>query len=69
VKGQRIGDTFNLNNAFKDPSYLREKLYFELARAAGSLRREPTTRRFTGTASSWGILSEDVDGVPRKSRR
>ena len=66
VKGQRIGglDTLNLNNAFKDPSYLREKLYFELARAAGLAAPRTNYAAVYVNGEYWGLyfLSEDVDG-------
>jgi len=37
VKGRRIQniDTLNLNNAFKDPSMVREIVYYEMARDSG----------------------------------
>ena len=66
VKGQRIDglDTINLNNSFKDPSYLREKLYYELARASGLAAPRTNYAALYVNDEYWGLyfLTEDVDG-------
>lgn len=66
VKGQRIAgiDTFNLHNAFKDPSYVREKVYYELARAAGLKAPRTNYAAVYINGEYWGLyfLAEDVDG-------
>jgi hypothetical protein len=66
VKGRRINgvDTLNLNNAFKDPSYLREKIYYELAREAGLKAPRVNYAALYVNAEYWGLyfLTEDIDG-------
>lgn len=66
VKGRRIQgiDTLNLNNAFKDPSYLREKIYYELAREAGLKAPRVNYAALYVNGEYWGLyfLTEDVDG-------
>lgn len=66
VKGRRINnvDTINLHNAFKDPSYVREKIYYELARAAGLKAPRTNYAALYVNGEYWGLyfLTEDVDG-------
>lgn len=66
VKGRRIEgiDTLNLNNAFKDPSYLREKIYYELAREAGLKAPRVNHAALYVNGEYWGLyfLTEDIDG-------
>jgi hypothetical protein len=66
VKGRRIQgiDTLNLHNAFKDPSYVREKIYYELAREAGLKASRTNYAALHVNGEYWGLyfLTEDVDG-------
>jgi hypothetical protein len=66
VKGRRIRgiDTLNLHNAFKDPSYVREKIYYELAAAAGLKAPRTNYAALYVNGEYWGLyfLTEDIDG-------
>ena len=66
VKGRRINnvDTINLHNAFKDPSYVREKIYYELASAAGLKAPRTNYAALYVNGEYWGLyfLTEDIDG-------
>lgn len=66
VKGRRIQgiDTLNLHNAFKDPSYVREKVYYELAREAGLKAPRTNYAALFVNGEYWGLyfLTEDIDG-------
>ena len=66
VKGRRIQgiDTLNLNNAFKDPSYVREKIYYELARDSGLKAPRTNYSALYVNGIYWGLyfLTEDIDG-------
>lgn len=66
IKGRRIQniDTLNLNNAFKDPSMVREKVYYEMARAAGLKASRVNYAALYINDEYWGLyfLTEDVDG-------
>lgn len=66
VKGRRIQgiDTLNLHNAFKDPSYVREKAYYEIAAAAGLKTPRTNYAALYVNGIYWGLyfLVEDIDG-------
>lgn len=66
VKGRRIQniDTLNLHNAFKDPSYVREKIYYEIARAAGLTAPRTNYAALYVNGIYWGLyfFTEDIDG-------
>ncbi len=66
VKGRRISgiDTLNLHNAFKDPSLVREKIYYEVARQAGLTAPRTNYAALYVNGEYWGLyfLTEDVDG-------
>jgi hypothetical protein len=66
VKGRRIQnvDTIHLNNAFKDPSMVREKIYYEIARAAGLKAPRVSYAALYVNDEYWGLyfVTEDVDG-------
>ena len=66
VKGRRIEgiDTLNLHNAFKDPSYVREKVYYELARELGLTAPRTNYAALYVNGVYWGLyfLTEDIDG-------
>lgn len=66
VKGRRINgiDTLNLHNAFKDPSYVREKIYYEIAREAGLKAPRTNYAALYVNGEYWGLyfLTEDIDG-------
>lgn len=67
VKGQRIEgiDTFNLNNSFRDPALVREKVYYELAREAGLTAPRVNYAAVHVNGEFWGLyfLTEDVEGT------
>ena len=66
VKGRRIQgiDTLNLHNSFKDPSYVREKAYYEIAAAAGLKAPRTNYAALYVNGIYWGLyfLVEDIDG-------
>ena len=66
VKGRRIQgiDTLNLHNAFKDPGYVREKIYYEIAREAGMKAPRTNYSALYVNGIYWGLyfLTEDIDG-------
>lgn len=63
--GARLGSlsTLNLHNAFKDPSYIREKVYSELAAAAGLTVPRTNYAALYINGIYWGlyVLTEEVD--------
>ena len=65
VKGQKLLglEQLNLNNAFKDPSFVREKMYYELAAAAGLAAPRVSYAALYINNSYWGLyfLTEEVD--------
>jgi hypothetical protein len=65
VKGQKYEglETFNLNNAFKDPSFVREKAYYELAAAMGLAAPRVSYAAVYINDVYWGLyfLTEQVD--------
>ncbi len=72
VKGQKIAglDSLNLNNAFKDPAFVREKVYYELAAAAGLPAPRVNYAAVTINGEYWGLyfLVEGVDSAFVESR-
>jgi len=72
VKGQKIQgiDSFALNNAFKDPSFVREKVYYELAAAIGLPAPRVNYAAVSINGEFWGLyfLVEGVDGAFIESR-
>jgi len=65
VKGQKYEglETFNLNNAFKDPSFVREKIYYELAASMGIAAPRVSYAAVYINDAYWGLyfLTEQVD--------
>lgn len=55
--------TINLNNAFKDPSFVREKVYYELANALGIAAPRVSYAAVYINDEYWGLyfLTEQVD--------
>jgi spore coat protein CotH len=66
VKGQKIDSeaSFSLSNGWNDPSFVREKAYYELAAAAGLKAPRSTFAALYINGEYWGlyILSEVVNG-------
>ena len=55
--------TINLNNAFKDPSFVREKVYYELANALAVAAPRANYAALSINGEYWGLyfLTEQVD--------
>ncbi|MBS1828407.1 MAG: CotH kinase family protein [Acidobacteria bacterium] len=55
--------TINLNNAFKDPSFVREKVYYELANSLGLAAPRVSYAALSINGEYWGLyfLTEQVD--------
>ncbi len=72
VKGQKVAgiDSLNLNNAFKDPSFVREKVYYELAVEAGLAAPRVNHAAVYINGEYWGLyfLVEGVDSAFLESR-
>ena len=72
VKGQRIQgiDSLALNNAFKDPTFVREKVYYELAAAFDLPAPRVNYAAVYVNGEYWGLyfLVEAVDGSFIESR-
>jgi len=66
VKGQKIGGmaSFNLSNGWNDPSFVREKVYYELAAAAGLQSPRANYAALYINDTYWGLyfLGEVVNG-------
>jgi len=72
VSGQKVYglDLVNLNNAFKDPSFAREKCFYELAAEAGLPASRANYAALYINGIYWGLygLVEDVDQEYIESR-
>lgn len=72
TKGQKIGGaaSFNLNNLWNDPSFIREKLYFDLAAKLGLRTPRSNFANLYINGKYWGLygLGEVINGDFVESR-